>query len=116
MYSNNDSLVALSDNNYDIDLVASSDSDIDSSDREYDPDDEILVGEIPPFSYDVDRVLTDVKQCKEVVIQHAMLNDHAIKSIKTNKGRFRTVCLRADKGCLWMVFASTNKKKYSGAR
>jgi hypothetical protein len=39
MYSDSDSLLALSDNSYDTDLLASSDSDIDSSDPEYDPDD-----------------------------------------------------------------------------
>jgi hypothetical protein len=91
MYSDNDSIIALSDNNYCIDLAASSDSDIDSSDHEYDPNDEIFTDEIPPFSHnvddpciDVDRVLTDVKQCKEVAIQHAILNDHVIRSIKTD--------------------------------
>jgi hypothetical protein len=69
MYSDSDSLVALSDSSYDTDMVASSDSD-----PECNPDDEILDDddddEIVPFSYDVDdpcidigRVFTDVKQC-----------------------------------------------------
>jgi hypothetical protein len=85
----------LSDNSYDTDLAASSDSDIESSSLEYDPDDEILANdddEIPLFSYDVDdlcivvgRVFTYAKQCKKVVIQHAILNDHTIRSIKTNE-------------------------------
>jgi hypothetical protein len=57
MYSDTDSLVALSDNSYDTDMVASSDSDL-----EYDPDDEILDDddEIIPFSYDVDDPCIDV--------------------------------------------------------
>jgi hypothetical protein len=114
MYSDTDSLVALSDSSYDTDMVASSDSG-----SAYDPDDD----EIIPFSYDVDdpcidvgRVFTDVKQCKEAVIQHAILNDHAIRPIKTDKDRFRAVCLRADKGCKWKFFASTSKRKYSGCK
>jgi hypothetical protein len=121
MYSDTDSLIALSDSNYDTDMAASPDSDL-----EYDPDDEILDDdddEIIPFSYDVDdpcidvgRVFTDVKQCKEAVIQHAILNDHAIRPIKTDKDRFRAVCLRADKGCKWKFFASTSKRKYSGCK
>jgi hypothetical protein len=57
MYSDTDSLVALSDNSYDTDMVASSDSDL-----EYDPDDEILDDddEIIPFSYDVDDPCIDI--------------------------------------------------------
>jgi hypothetical protein len=54
-----------------------------------------------------------VKQCKETIIQHAILNDHAIRPIKIDKDRFRAICLRADKGCLWKFFASTSKKKYT---
>jgi hypothetical protein len=50
------------------------------------------------------------------VIQHAILNDHAIRSIKSDKGIFRAVCLRADKGCKWQFFASTSKRKYSGCK
>jgi hypothetical protein len=119
MYSDTDSLVALSDSSYDTDMAASSDFDL-----EYDPDDEIFDDdEIIPFSYDLDdpcidvsRVFTDVKQCKEAVIQHAILNDHAIRPIKTDKDRFRAVCLRADKGCKWKFFASTSKRKYSGCK
>jgi hypothetical protein len=96
----------LSDSNYDTDLAASSDFD-----PEYDPEDEILDDDgddITPFSYDVDdpcidvgRVFTDVKQYKEVVIQHAILKNYAIRSIKTDKDKFRAVCLRANKGCKW---------------
>jgi hypothetical protein len=100
-------------------LAASSDSD-----PEYDHEDEILDDDgdnITPFAYDVDdpcidvgRVFTYVKQCKEAAIQHAILNDHTIRSIKTDKDRFRAMCLRADKGYKWQIFASTNKRKYSG--
>jgi hypothetical protein len=50
------------------------------------------------------------------VIQHAILNDHAIRHIKTDKDRFRAVCLRAYKGCKWKFFASTSKRKYSGCK
>jgi hypothetical protein len=66
----------LSDSSYDTDLVASSDSDIDSSDYEYDPNVEVVDEDedIPPFSYDVDDpcievvvVFLDVKKCKEAV-------------------------------------------------
>jgi hypothetical protein len=49
MYYDSDSLVALSDNSYNTDLTASSDSDIDSSDLEYDPDDEILAEDDKKF-------------------------------------------------------------------
>jgi hypothetical protein len=122
MYSDFDSLVALSDINYDTNMAASSDSDL-----EYDPDNEILDDddddEIIPFSYDVDdpcidvgRVFTYVKQCKKAVIQHAILNDHAIRPIKIDKDRFRAMCLRADNGWKWKFFASTIKRKYSGCK
>jgi hypothetical protein len=60
MYSDTDSLVALSDSSYDTDLAASSDSDIDS---EYDPNVEIVDEDdegIPPFSYDVDDPCIEV--------------------------------------------------------
>jgi hypothetical protein len=121
MYSDTDSLIALSDSSYDTNMAASSDSDI-----EYDLDDQILDDdddEIIPFSYDVDdscidvgRVFIDVKQCKEAVIQHAILNDHAIRPIKIDKDGFRAVCLRAHKGCKWKFFASTSKRKYSSCK
>jgi hypothetical protein len=56
MYCDTDPHV-LCDSSYGIDLAASSDSNIDSSDGEYDPDVEIVdedEEDIPPFSYDVD--------------------------------------------------------------
>jgi hypothetical protein len=84
MYSDIDSLVALSDSSYNTDLAASSDSDFDS---EYDLDVDIVDEEeedIPAFSYNVDDpcievgvVFPDVKQCKEVVTQHAIIHNHA---------------------------------------
>jgi hypothetical protein len=58
MYSDTDSLVALSDSSYDTNLAASSDSD-----PKYDLEDEILDDggdDITPFSYDVDDLCTDV--------------------------------------------------------
>ena len=64
MYSETDSLVAASDSSYDIDLAASSDSNDEGSDPEFDPDGEI--GDVddefhpPPFSYDVDAPCIDV--------------------------------------------------------
>jgi hypothetical protein len=71
MYSDTNSIAVLSDSSYDTDLPAPSDSDINSSDPEYDPDDEILdeeEEEIHPVSYDIDdscidvgRVFTNVK-------------------------------------------------------
>ncbi|KAG2568144.1 hypothetical protein PVAP13_7NG325448 [Panicum virgatum] len=55
------SLAALSDRSYDTDLAASSDSDDDCSDIEFDPDGEIVDMEdeydLPDFSYDVDDPL-----------------------------------------------------------
>jgi hypothetical protein len=77
MYSDTDSLVALSDSSYDTDMAASSDSG-----HEYDPNDEILDDddEIIPFSYDVDdpcidvgRVFTDVKQCEKASFEISLL-------------------------------------------
>jgi hypothetical protein len=78
MYSDTDSLVALSDSSYDTDMADSSDSDL-----EYDPDDEILDDdddEIIPFSYDVNdpcidvvRVFTDVKQCEKASFEISLL-------------------------------------------
>ena len=59
-----DSLAALSDSSYDTDLAASSDSDDDCSDTEFDPDGEIVDMEdeydLPDFSYDVDDPCIDV--------------------------------------------------------
>ena len=120
MYSDSDSLVAPSDSSYDTDLAASSNSDTD-----YDPDDEIVDHdeEIPTFSYDVEDpcidvgvVFPDVQQCKEAVTQHTILNDHGFRPVRTDKDRFRAVCLRADKGCQWKFFASTSKNKYIGCK
>ena len=55
MFSDTDSLAALSDSSYDTDLAASSDSDDDCSDIEFDPDGEIVDMEdeydLPDFSY-----------------------------------------------------------------
>jgi hypothetical protein len=98
MYSDTDSLVALSDSICDTDLVASSDSDFDSCDFEYDPDVDIVDDEedIHAFSYDVDDpcievgvVFPDVKQCKEDVTQHAIIHNHAFKPTITDHNKFR---------------------------
>jgi hypothetical protein len=54
---------ALSDSSYDTDLATSSNSNIDSSDNEYDPDVEVVdedEEDIPPFSYDVDDPCIEV--------------------------------------------------------
>jgi hypothetical protein len=98
MYSDIDSLVALSDISYDSDLATSSDSDFDSSDSEYDPDVEIVEKDeedVPPFSYDVDDscikvgvVFSDVKKCKEAVTQHAIIHDHASRPTRSNHNKF----------------------------
>jgi hypothetical protein len=53
----------LSDSSYDTDLAASSDSNIDSFDDEYDPDVEVVdedEKDIHPFSYDVDDPCIEV--------------------------------------------------------
>ncbi|WVZ73795.1 hypothetical protein U9M48_022066 [Paspalum notatum var. saurae] len=103
-----DSLATPSDNSYDSQVVASSDSD--GSNSEYEPDEEIIDEDdedvLSVFSYDVDHpcvdvgvVFPDVKQCKLALTHHAILNDYA----------FRT-CLRASQGCNWIFFASTSKK------
>jgi hypothetical protein len=116
----------LSDRNYDTDLVPSSDSDIDSSDDEYDPDVEVVdedEEDIPPFSYDVDDpcievgvVFPDVKQCKEVVTQHDIIHDHAFRPTRSDHGKFRAMCKRADNGCKWRFYATTYKTKYIGCK
>jgi hypothetical protein len=115
----------LSDNSYDTDLTALSDSDIDSSDLEYDPDDEILAEDDKKFIHSHMMLMihalmlivffSDVKQCKEAIIQHAILNDHAIRPIKTDKDRFRAVCSRADKGCLWNFLLQPSRRNILGA-
>jgi hypothetical protein len=115
MYSDTDSLVALSDSSYDTDLTASPDSDFDSS--EYDPDIDIVDdGEegIPVFSYniddpciEVDVVFPDVKQCKEEVTHHAIIHNHAFKPTRTDHNKFRVVCQRANKGCKRRFYATT---------
>jgi len=107
-------------------LAASSDSDDDCSDTEFDPDGEIVDMEdeydLPDFSYDVDDpcidvnvVFPDVDQCKSAVTHHAILNDHAFEIVKKDKTRFRAKCKRADRGCKWTFFASTSKK-YIGCK
>ena len=60
IYSDIDSLVAVSDSSYDSDLAASSDSCDDCSDPEFNPDEPVVVVDDdeydpPPFSYDVDN-------------------------------------------------------------
>jgi hypothetical protein len=101
MYSNTNSLVALSDRNYGTDLATSSDSDFDSSDSEYDPDVDIVDDEedIPPFSYDVDDpcievdvVFLDVNQYKETI------HNHAFKPTRTYHNKFRVVCKESRQG------------------
>jgi hypothetical protein len=73
-----ESLKALSDSSYDSDLAASSDSDLDFFDSEYDPNAEIFdeddEDDIPTFVYDVDNpcidkgvMFHDVDACKSVV-------------------------------------------------
>jgi hypothetical protein len=61
--SDTKSLKALSDSNYDSDLAASSDSDLDFSNSEYDPNPKIFVeddeDDIPTFVYDVDNPCID---------------------------------------------------------
>jgi hypothetical protein len=120
--SNTESLKALSDSSYDSDLAASSESDLELSDYEYDPSDEIFDedDDIPPFAYDVDNpcidkgvMFQDVDECKSVVTHHAILNDYAYETVKKCKKRFRAKCKRANKGCKWQFYASTSKK-YTG--
>jgi hypothetical protein len=125
MYCDTESHV-LSDSSYDIDLAASSNTDIDSSDDEYDPDVEVIdedEEDIPPFSYDVDDpcievgvVFRDVKQCKEAVTQHAIIHDHAFRPTRLYHGKFRATCKRVDKGYKWRFYATTSKTKYIGCK
>jgi hypothetical protein len=125
MYCDTDPHV-LSDSSYDIDLAASSDSDIDSSNFEYDPDVEVVdedEEDIPPFSYDVDDpcievgvVFSDVKQCKKAVTQHAIIHDHAFRPTRSDHGKFRAMCKRADKGYKWRFYATISKTKYIGCK
>jgi hypothetical protein len=121
-YSYTESLEPLSDNSYDSDLAASSDSDSDHSDLEYNPDTEIHdvddVDDVPTFSYDVDDpcidvgvVFPDVDQCQTTVHHWCILNDHAYHTIKKAKERFRANCLRASEGCKCLFFASISKKE-----
>ncbi|XP_062188868.1 uncharacterized protein LOC133892165 [Phragmites australis] len=118
--------VALSDSSYDIDLAASSYSDSDCNDPEYDPDGEIVdeddEDDVPVLSYNVDDpcidndvIFPDVDQCRSAVTHHAILNDCAFHIIKKDKKRFRAICKRADKGCKWQFYASTSKK-YIGCK
>ena len=125
-YSDTESVRALSDSSYDTDLATLSDSDVDSSDPEFDPDAEIVDEDDeydpPPFSYDVDDpcidvnvVFSDTDQCKSAVTHHCILNDHAFHIVKKDKKRFRAICKRADKGCKWTFYATTSKK-YIGCK
>jgi hypothetical protein len=124
MYSDTDSLKALSDSSYDFDLASSSDSDSSDSDFEYNPDAEIVdedeEDDIAAFAYDandpcidVGLMFSDVDQFKSIVTHHAILNDYGFETIKKCSKRFRVKCKRADKGCKWMFFASTSKKYIS---
>jgi hypothetical protein len=124
-FSDTESLAALSDSSYDSDIAASSESDF--SDPEYDPDVEIFdeddEDDISSFSYDVDNpcvdvgvIFPDVKQCKSALTQHAILNDYAFRTVKKDNERFRAKCLRADKGCNWIFYASISKIKYIGCK
>jgi hypothetical protein len=88
------------------DLAASSDSDDDCSDPEFDPDGEVIDDDDeeydpPPFSYDVDVVFPDTDQCKSAVTHHAILNDHAYETMKKDKTRFRAKCKRANEDFKW---------------
>uniref|UniRef100_A0A0A9FIC4 MULE transposase domain-containing protein n=1 Tax=Arundo donax TaxID=35708 RepID=A0A0A9FIC4_ARUDO len=125
-YSDTESLAALSDSSYDIDLAASSDSEC--SDPEYDPDVDVEIvdededGDIAVFAYDVDDpcidkdvVFPDVKQCKSAVTHHSILNDYTFQTIKKDTTRFRAQCKKANKDCKWRFFASTSKK-YIGCK
>lgn len=61
-------------------------------------------------------VFPDVKQCKEAVTQHDILNDHAFRATRTDKEKFRAVCKREDKGCNWKFYACYSKNKYIGCK
>jgi hypothetical protein len=122
MYSDTDSLVALSDSSYATDLATSFDSDFDS---EYDADVDILDDDedILAFLYDVDDpcievgvVFLDVKQCKEAITKHAIIHNHAFKPTRIDHNKFRVVCKRANKGCKWRFYATTSKNKYIGCK
>jgi hypothetical protein len=80
-------LKALSDSNYDSDLATSSESDLDLSDYEYDPDDKIFDedkdDDIPPFSYDVDNPCIDKGRIIPSIIvalneQSKVIKDHEV--------------------------------------
>jgi hypothetical protein len=102
------------------DLAASSDSDDDCSDPEFDPDGEVIDDDDeeydpPPFSYDVDVVFPDTDQCKSAVTHHAILNDHAYETMKKDKTRFRAKCKRANEDFKWKFYACTSLK-YIGCK
>ena len=98
-YFDTDSLAAVSDRSYDMDLAASSDFDDDCSEPEFDPDGEIVDEEdeyLPMFSYDADdlcidvnMVFPDVDQCKSAVTHHAILRDHAFHIVKKTRKDLR---------------------------
>ena len=126
IYSDTYSLAAQSDSSYDSDLAASSDSDDDCSDTEFDPNVEVVDNDDeydpPSFSYDVadpnidvNVVFPDVDQCKSAITHHAILHDHAFEIVKKDKSRFRAKCKRANQGCKWTFFASTSTK-YIGCK
>jgi len=58
-------------------------------------------GSIDDPCIDVNVVFPDVDQCKFAVTYHAILHDHAFKTVIINKKRFRAICKRANKGCKW---------------
>lgn len=95
------------------------------SDIEFDLDRDIVheddVDVIPVFAYgaddpciDVDVVFLDTKQCKAVVLHHAILNDHAFVIVKIDPTRFIAKCKRSDEGCKWRFHAYTSKRSYIG--
>ncbi|RLN28966.1 hypothetical protein C2845_PM05G16770 [Panicum miliaceum] len=117
----------LSDSNYDSELAASSNSELDAfsdsdySNPEYEPDHEIVDeddnDDVSVCSYDVDApcadigcLFHDVNQCKLASTQHAILNDYIFRTMKKDNERYRAKCMRAGKNCKWIIFASTSKK------
>jgi len=99
----------FSDSSYDTDLGASSDSDDDCSDPEFDPDGEILDDvdeyDAPMFSYDPDDpcidvnvVFPDVDQCMSAGTHHAILHDHAFKVVKKDSEPYARELIRVVSG------------------
>ena len=95
-YSDTNSLVASSDSSYDSVLAASSVSNDDCSDPEFDPNGEVVDNDDEydsfPFSYDVSDpiidvnvVFPDVDQCKSTVTHHAILDNHPFEIMKSTR-------------------------------